>query len=474
MELSKNISTMRKTRDELSWRNFRRSILPFALVFLLSIVIGDLRHLDQQLTVFGIESTVLMKMAFGLGFLPLFFSKERHVHLLLRVSVLAQAALLTAQLLLDAGIPRVGAYCAFHFACGVSTSCGLYLFVFSLNNVERFFTMVSAQTYYAFSYLFFQLSAVADFFRGAGSAAVMLALIAVVFLIRQDSWPKIEMQKEPGVKESGIAAVIALSMIYHIITLMTFYIAYQEQTISQTLYGIGGLAAIAVMFTVMFFFNYSALHLWSLCLVCTVLGIGALHYNTSFAVNGGSFFYGIGEGLGFMILFYIQGGALKRSGSFKLLRLCCLFNCVNYAVVNSVFFIFYDHLDASNLTIAFPVVLVLEIVCLLLAPILHDRLFRTDWTDGFHMVDMPVYAEALQQVEQVDVKNTLGLTPREKEVFMLLQTEASFKQIAGTLGLSDNTVRFHSKNLYRKLNIQSRAELMAQYGPGKLPPVQKV
>ena len=46
----------------------------------------------------------------------------------------------------------------------------------------------------------------------------------------------------------------------------------------------------------------------------------------------------------------------------------------------------------------------------------------------------------------------------------MLLTDASPKQIAVTLGVSYATVNFHSKNLYRKLDIHSRTELFAKYG----------
>ena len=61
-------------------------------------------------------------------------------------------------------------------------------------------------------------------------------------------------------------------------------------------------------------------------------------------------------------------------------------------------------------------------------------------------------------------ENKQGLTPRETEVFTMLLTDASPKQIAASLGVSYSTVNFHSKNLYRKLNIHSRTELFAKFG----------
>ncbi len=57
----------------------------------------------------------------------------------------------------------------------------------------------------------------------------------------------------------------------------------------------------------------------------------------------------------------------------------------------------------------------------------------------------------------------LNLTPREQEVAQLLLTGDSNKIIAAKLHISQPTVGFHTKNLYRKLNIQSRSELFALF-----------
>jgi DNA-binding CsgD family transcriptional regulator len=43
-------------------------------------------------------------------------------------------------------------------------------------------------------------------------------------------------------------------------------------------------------------------------------------------------------------------------------------------------------------------------------------------------------------------------------------TDASRKQFAVTLKVSLSAVDFHSKNLYRKLGIKSRVELLTKYG----------
>lgn len=53
-----------------------------------------------------------------------------------------------------------------------------------------------------------------------------------------------------------------------------------------------------------------------------------------------------------------------------------------------------------------------------------------------------------------------GLTPREREILVLTLLGHDSPTIAGELALSDNTVRTHRKNLYRKLGVHSKRELI--------------
>jgi DNA-binding NarL/FixJ family response regulator len=54
------------------------------------------------------------------------------------------------------------------------------------------------------------------------------------------------------------------------------------------------------------------------------------------------------------------------------------------------------------------------------------------------------------------------LTPREQEVLQLLAQGLSNKLIAGRLGISDHTVKFHLNAILGKLGAQSRTEAIAQ------------
>lgn len=54
------------------------------------------------------------------------------------------------------------------------------------------------------------------------------------------------------------------------------------------------------------------------------------------------------------------------------------------------------------------------------------------------------------------------LSDREEEVLQLLCRGQSYREIAGRLYVSPNTVRFHLKNIYKKMRVNSRHEAVAK------------
>ncbi len=56
-----------------------------------------------------------------------------------------------------------------------------------------------------------------------------------------------------------------------------------------------------------------------------------------------------------------------------------------------------------------------------------------------------------------------ALSKREFDVFSQLLTDKTQVQIAQDLYISHSSVHFHCKNIYRKLNINSRKQLLIKY-----------
>ena len=54
------------------------------------------------------------------------------------------------------------------------------------------------------------------------------------------------------------------------------------------------------------------------------------------------------------------------------------------------------------------------------------------------------------------------LTPREKEIFILLISNYNTKDIAYKLGISEKTVRNHISNVMQKLGVNGRASAVVE------------
>lgn len=72
----------------------------------------------------------------------------------------------------------------------------------------------------------------------------------------------------------------------------------------------------------------------------------------------------------------------------------------------------------------------------------------------------PAVARSILQHFHLQTRSSLrhGLTSRESEVLVLLAKGLTCKELASMLGISPHTTADHIKNIYRKLNISSRAE----------------
>ena len=65
-------------------------------------------------------------------------------------------------------------------------------------------------------------------------------------------------------------------------------------------------------------------------------------------------------------------------------------------------------------------------------------------------------------------KNKEELTPRELQIVQCLVEGLSYKLIADKLMMSVNTVCYHVKNIYAKLQVNSKSEVVAKSLKGEI------
>jgi DNA-binding CsgD family transcriptional regulator len=461
-KLGTSISKFFRIRDELSFRNIRGAMWPALLIFPLSVILGDLRFFNLGIEAAGFQSWEIMLYFLGLGWLVVLFIPRGFIIPLLRISAIVSAVLIPFQLLLPSGISKLVFFMAFQFLNGICAACAFYIFSFKLNNVERLFGMSAIIFYYGFYYTIYrEFSVVQDITKTWVGAIVMIIYLVVVF-----SLGKMKYDDHTDTKDgmgSGAVLVIGLHVVYYTIMSMINYIEWAEKIVYSLPYGLGSFASITLIIFIMLMSNRNAMYIWLMFLVFSLLGICILIYDSSAAQFSGSLIYGLGDGLGYIIVYYLCAGAIKRSKSFKMYKLFCVILFIEYFIISGALSRAFNSFEGSNHYIALGIVMVLCSICFLLLPLLQKKLFEADWTDGLYLRDMENYSQKLAETEERAARDNISLTIREEEILTLLLSGTSPKEIAFTLKISYDTARFHQKNLYRKLNINSIQELFSKY-----------
>lgn len=108
-----------------------------------------------------------------------------------------------------------------------------------------------------------------------------------------------------------------------------------------------------------------------------------------------------------------------------------------------------------------PTLLALGVVCvtIVMLPPLHKQLTVLLKDHAYLTVisEMPPQ-EQTRLIRELTISEKL--TERENEIASLLLTGKTYRMIAGELHVSENTVKTHVKNIYSKVGVQSRTELM--------------
>jgi len=75
----------------------------------------------------------------------------------------------------------------------------------------------------------------------------------------------------------------------------------------------------------------------------------------------------------------------------------------------------------------------------------------------------PTLQATCEVLSAADGQTVSGLSPREAEVFRRLLDGAKMKDIATELGVMTSTVNGYCRQVYRKLGVNSKAQLILRY-----------
>jgi DNA-binding CsgD family transcriptional regulator len=476
-----------RSRDELSFRSIRFSNALILLIFPAIVVMGDLRFVDISRSLFGVDSFTLELTCYSLAMGVCAFIPRERFHTVAALAVFVELVAFALAL----AVPNtllLPVYLVNAFAYGLCFGYGLLYFFFSLNNAERLLDLLLIVLYYIIcvEWLWHYEFARVIFINFLPFAPALFLGITFFWLKKkralgddgkdQSVFLIAVLDDKPDVTPAliqigskGIVAVLAIYIIYTVIERLYTYVVYETGFAMSDVMIFGGLVTVALSIVIQFVLNRSVWIPWNIFLICALLSTGLLAINSPAAVGAGSFIYGAAQHLGYIAAFYLLGGAVALSGSLRYFRVFCLVEFVLMLLVSPLLSLLFGSIGTHYNYIALGVVIALICLTSALQPVFSKYVFESDWVSELNTLDERKYPEEVDTVTAVDSIETLALTAREKQVFALLLTGMARKQISVELKISNPTANFHINNLYRKLDVQSRAELSYRYGSFRQP-----
>lgn len=344
---------------------------------------------------------------------------------------------------------------------GGAVTCARCGFAFACNNSERMVGIILMTVTVAGIYLL-------DAFRVSGAfvsiVLPLLLLAALVSCLLRFREGELEAKEESSREDAkGLYCALAFMIVYFGIDGYLYKLIDRSFQGGYILFCVGMVIAAVLFYIVLGALRLNAWHLWSLFFILvTVASLLA-----ALAPQVGSrlphhLFAGLSI-LGWPLSLYMLACAQRRFASYRLLKMSTLI----FVILSPLTTISDDVLctrwpeKAAQFTLIY--VLAALALFLLTLPYTYKHMFAEGWFSELHQYDMDQLQE---MVEETDRFGQYGLTPREKEIAALLLAAKTRRQIAGELGLTESTVKTHVSNLYKKLQINSRIELMRRFSEG--------
>ena len=103
--------------------------------------------------------------------------------------------------------------------------------------------------------------------------------------------------------------------------------------------------------------------------------------------------------------------------------------------------------------------------------------FRAFWLDAERGADPGLIGVTVQQQELLPLKllgqlQTMGFSDKQKQVVLMLADGASYGNIADRLHVTTNTANYHVKQIYDRMQVHNRSDLLNKFLAGWSNPVQ--
>ena len=424
--------------------------IKYMLIFTLAPIFPSMRdslRVDAY-PLFGLNSIFLMGIAYSLGIGLLFaFAKLENIARYARHVVMFMALGFVLWLILPIGPLATLAGIVFSLLFGGCAGFQLFGFGCALNDTER---LIGAAITSLFCLLFQLFIALVPLSGNSGIVFVALQVLVSAKCLTLYQEQDFEHIKNKSIEGHGKKLAPALFFFFAHRAIVFFY-SYLPAAPSQLISGLSGLVVFALCIIIYVAAKFKIWHMCNMFFVgMAVTFILRLLLPNSHGALAASITQGFSH-MGFIASYYLLGLVLGKFVNFKLFKwvLAFIFNA-------SLLLHIIPGILAKKAPEMMPLVgtlttMGLFVLFTLMMPLMSQQLFIKT-----------AVPENTQEKHQQLVLN-FGFTLREEEVVKCLRKGMTYKQCAAELHISQNTVKFHALNVYRKAGVTSRGELMALF-----------
>ncbi|MGI6405636.1 MAG: helix-turn-helix transcriptional regulator [Syntrophaceticus sp.] len=288
---------------------------------------------------------------------------------------------------------------------------------------------------------------------------IMISLAFSTYFIKSnaDSVPSLKKVKSPIKSYSLMPVVFVMFALNDVIAP-----AALQQMVGlaisqlQNWYFFGIIAGIAVILLLQTHFSMNLCYMLNLSLAFLAVGFVTDIVQTQYPSAGlvSALCFGVAYSIGIVNTYYLAGFMIKKFQSIYFYLAGFLLSSVCYLSA-SVFVLIFGQikLQMSSILMAF-ISICIVILFFILSPFFIKMLYSGEWIDD-------TYREDVSQCSRLEAKlKDYKLTPAEMDVCKLLLEGYTLRQISGIQTKAYATINTHCTSIYRKLNINSRTQLL--------------
>ena len=450
-------------RFEQDISTIRLSRLQYMLIFSLAPVFANMQEgvLGGYPSFLGIDPMSLLGIAYCLGAGVLFaFARLKGLCRYARGLSVVMAAFYALWVILLPGAYSLAVGLLFMFCLGGCAGMAAFAYAYALNSAERLLGAALISLFYMLWQLDFSYRLLSGVFPRVYLSALVVGTAVCLGRFRDEDY-----QSAGQNRQTRLNLPLALMLLFFFShkVIEVFYTYLPGASAAEAL-RVNAWMGILVFALSLFLYFKARFSVWYMCNLFFIGMLAAVVLPIAYpgpAGSGASRFLHSFEQMGFIASYCMLGAILSRHAGFRLVKWLIIIG-LNLAIMIYV----VPGIIAARSPEALPVTAawvtgVSFLLFILLSPVYAKHLFSPREPEPAAADDPAGVSGALEEL--IAGK---GLTLREREILPLLLEGLMHKECAGKLNISVDTVKFHAKNIYRKLGVSGRSQLFsALYNP---------